>query len=85
MPPGACRARRAIWQLRKHGVPYRVELRDTGSCGMGVFALEAIPGGAPLVEYLGEMISEEEVGGCWRKGTPGAVCAVLALCCLNRM
>ncbi len=88
LPAAACRARRAIWQLRKHGVPCRLELRDTGSCGMGVFALEPIPGGTPLVEYLGEMITEEEVGACGGAGHSvrrSVCCAVLCWRCAQNV
>lgn len=38
----------------------RIEVRDSGIHGTGVFALERIPKGARIVEYTGERVSHPE-------------------------
>lgn len=38
----------------------RIQVRRSGVHGKGVFALQALPQGAPIIEYLGEVISWTE-------------------------
>ncbi|GFR51598.1 hypothetical protein Agub_g14021, partial [Astrephomene gubernaculifera] len=62
---GKNRARLALQQLRSEGVQYKLEIRrvslERDRNDLGVFALEYIPEGTYLAEYVGEWITSMEV------------------------
>lgn len=80
------RFREEIFKAREHGMPFKLELFETTTgCGFGLRVLEDfIPEGSFLLEYLGELISATEVGGCgtwdrtwkWERSWEQLVCVL---------
>lgn len=47
------------WQVHTGALPRPLQVRPTGSRGYGVFAMEDIPKGAFIVEYIGELLGTD--------------------------
>jgi SET domain-containing protein len=54
------RLRRKLTELWKRGQSHLVEVRGSGIHGQGVYAVEDIPAGTKIIEYVGELIDKEE-------------------------
>ncbi len=60
--PRLCRYRQAVRDLRERGIQFRLHVRHTGtSKGLGLYALQRIPAGTQLMEYVGEHVPNPQV------------------------
>jgi SET domain-containing protein len=59
-PAKTPKARNVLKPDVKARTPWRIQVRDSEVHGKGVFALEDIPKGETIIEYVGELISWDE-------------------------